>query len=476
MKHLSQAAIDAEQREEAKDLERGLSNRHIQLIAIGGAIGVGLFLGSAKAIAKAGPALLLTYAIAGIAVFFIMRALGELLVHRPVAGSFATYAEEYISPWAGFVTGWTYWFTWIVTGMAELTAVGIYAHYWFPDIPQWLPALLALGILYVANLIAVKLFGEMEFWFALVKVMAIVLLLVLGVGILVFGVGPLGQTASLSNLVSHGGFFPAGIVGVVFTLQIAMFAFTGVELIGVTAGEADNPQEVLPKATNSITYRILLFYIGSLVILMSLVAWNEYDPATSPFVAVFDKMGIPYAAGIINFVVLTAAASSCNSGIFSTGRMLYTLAHFGQAPRMFGEVSKQHVPAKAISVSVVMMLIGVGLNYLVPEEAFTYVTSVATVGAIWTWGVIMFAHMGYRKSVRLGESKPVAFRMPGGLFATGFVLLFLAAGTVMLAFDAGNRVALYVAPVWFGLLTVGYLLSKSSSAAGSTRLAAASAR
>jgi len=330
----------------------------------------------------------------------------------------------------------------------------------------------------VANLIAVKLFGEMEFWFALIKVMAIVLLLVLGVAILVFGVGPLGQTASVSNLFSHGGFFPVGIVGVVFTLQIAMFAFTGVELIGVTAGEADNPQEVLPKATNSITYRILLFYIGSLVILMSLVAWNEYDPKMSPFVAVFDKMGIPYAAGIINFVVLTAAASSCNSGIFSTGRMLYTLSHFGQAPKMFGEVSAQHVPSKAITVSVIMMLIGVVLNYLVPEEVFTYVTSVATVGAIWTWGVIMFAHMGYRKSVRLGESKPVAFRMPGGMLATAFVLLFLAAGTIMLAFDAGNRVALYIAPIWFGLLTVAYRMtqSKSKSGAGLGKLAAQPAR
>ncbi len=461
MKHLSQVELDAEQRAEEKDLERGLSNRHIQLIAIGGAIGVGLFLGSAKAIAKAGPALILTYAIAGLAVFFIMRALGELLIHRPVAGSFATYAEEYISPWAGFATGWTYWFTWVVTGMAELTAVGIYTNYWFPAIPQWLPALVALVVLYGANLIAVKVFGELEFWFALIKVLAIATLLVLGVLILTFGFGPLGKTASLGNLIDHGGFFPVGITGVVLTLQIAMFAFTGVELIGVTAGEAKNPQEVLPKATNSITYRILLFYIGSLIILMSLVAWNEYDPKMSPFVSVFDKMGIPYAAGIINFVVLTAAASSCNSGIFSTGRMLYTLAHFGQAPKFLGEVSAQHVPSKAITLSAAVMFVGVVLNYLVPEEAFTYVTSVATVGAIWTWGVIIVAHMGYRKAVREGEAKPVSFRMPGAPVSSWFVLLFLTAGTVMLSLDAGNRVALYIAPVWFALLTIGYKMAQA---------------
>lgn len=462
MKSTSQAAPDDQTQQEDTHLERGLSNRHIQLIAIGGAIGVGLFLGSAKAIAKAGPALLVTYAIAGVAIFFIMRALGEMLIHKPVAGSFATYAEQYVSPWAGFVTGWTYWFTWVVTGMAELTAVGIYTHYWFPNIPQWVPALAALVLLYTSNLVAVKLFGEMEFWFALIKVATIVILLGLGTAILIFGFGPLGQTASLSNLTHHGGFFPFGIIGVILTLQMAMFAFTGVELIGVTAGEAANPQEVLPKATNSVTYRILLFYIGSLVILMSLVPWKELDPAMSPFVAVFGKMGIPYAAGIINFVVLTAAASSCNSGIFSTGRMLYTLAQFKQAPKIFGEVNANHVPANAVTASVLLMLVGVALNYVVPEEAFVYVTSVATVGAIWTWGIIIVAHLGYRRAVRAGRTQAVSFRMPLAPYSSAFVLLFLAFGTAMLALDEGSRIALYIAPVWFALLTLGFCMTRSS--------------
>lgn len=228
------------------ELERGLKDRHIQLIALGGAIGVGLFLGSAKAIHKARPLLLVSYAIAGLAIFFIMRALGELLVHRPVAGSFATYAETYVSPWAGFVTGWTYWFTWVVTGMAELTAIGIYTHYWFPAIPQWVPALATLAVLLGVNLIAVKVFGELEFWFALIKVVTIVATLVLGVAIITTGWGPLGQTASFTNLWSHGGFAPVGMVGVVFTLQIACFAYSGVELIGVTAGEAESPRKCCP--------------------------------------------------------------------------------------------------------------------------------------------------------------------------------------------------------------------------------------
>jgi len=453
--------LDEEQRHEGKDLERGLKGRHIQLIAIGGAIGVGLFLGSAKAISKAGPALLLTYAFAGLAVFFIMRALGELLIHRPVAGSFATYAEEYVSPWAGFVTGWTYWFTWVVTGMAELTAVGIYFYYWFPEIPQWIPALVTLVVLYGANLIAVKLFGEVEFWFALVKVVTIVAMLVIGLVVIVFGLGDLGKTASFSNLWSHGGFAPMGMVGVVLTLQIASFAYTGVELIGVTAGEAQNPEKVLPQAINSVTYRILVFYIGALVVIMSLVPWNELNPNMSPFVTVFEKIGIAAGAGIINFVVITAAASSANSGIFSTGRMLYTLAQFKQAPAVFGKVSKSHVPAAAITLSAAFMLVGVALNYLVPEEVFTYITSVATVGAVWTWGIIVWAHLKYRQAVKRGEAAPVSFRMPGAPYANWFVLTFLLLVIVFLALDAGTRVALYVTPVWFALLTVGYLISRS---------------
>ncbi|NMG28913.1 amino acid permease [Aromatoleum evansii] len=468
--------LDEEQKHESKDLERGLQDRHIQLIAIGGAIGVGLFLGSAKAISKAGPALLVTYAFAGLAVFFIMRALGELLIHRPVAGSFATYAEEYVSPWAGFVTGWTYWFTWVVTGMAELTAVGVYFHYWFPDIPQWIPALGTLVVLYGANLIAVKVFGEMEFWFALIKVLTIVAMLVIGLVIIIFGVGDLGKTASFSNLWSHGGFAPMGMVGVVLTLQIACFAYTGVELIGVTAGEAQNPEKVLPHATNSVTWRILIFYIGALIVLMSLVPWNELNPNMSPFVTVFEKIGIPAAAGIINFVVITAAASSCNSGIFSTGRMLYTLAQFKQAPAPLGKVNKSHVPATAITLSALFMLVGVALNYVVPEEAFVYVTSVATVGAVWTWGIIVWSHLKYRQAVKQGLATAVFFRMPGAPFANWFVLAFLALVVVFLAMDAGTRVALFVAPVWFALLTAGYLISKSRAASENGVLASETSR
>jgi amino acid transporter, AAT family len=417
---------------------------------------VGLFLGSARAISSAGPGLLLSYAVGGIAIFFIMRALGELLTYRPVAGAFASYADEFCGPLAGFVTGWSYWFMWVVTAMAELTAIGIYAHYWFPGIPQWLPALITLCVLYATNLLAVRVFGELEFWFALIKILTIVLLIAAGLVILVFDVGELGQTASFSNLWSHGGFLPFGLLGVLFTLQIVMFAYSGVELIGVTAGEAENPSVALPRATNSVIFRILLFYIGALVIIMALVPWNTLSPTMSPFVFVFEKLHVPAAAHIINGVVITAAASSCNSGIFSTGRMLYAMAVRQQAPTAWASLSRAHIPAAGIHVSASVMLIGVVLNYLVPQQVFTWVTSIALVGTLWTWGIIMVAHQRYRSAVAAGRVQGVSYRMPGAPYANWLVVAFLIFVTGMLALDPGTRVALYVGPVWFLLLWIGY--------------------
>jgi AAT family amino acid transporter len=441
-------------------LTRSLKSRHIQLIALGGTIGVGLFLGSAKAIHKAGPGLLLSYAIGGIAIFFIMRALGELLTYRPVAGSFASYAEEFVGPFAGFVTGWSYWFMWVVTAMAELTAVGIYVHFWLPDMPQWLPGLCALAILYGTNTLAVRIYGELEFWFALLKVITIVALILAGLAVIFFKLGALGPTASFSNLWTHHGFMPFGLLGVLLTLQIVMFAYQGVELIGVTAGEAENPSVVLPRATNSIIFRILIFYVGALAVIMSLIPWDELDPDKSPFVLMFDKMGIPGAGNIINVVVITAAASSCNGGIFSTGRMLYSLALNGQAPKAFGRLSKRHVPAMGVHASAAVMLIGVILNYLVPEEVFTWVTSISLIGTLWTWIIIMYSHSKYRQAVQEGRVRAVTYRMPGWPFANWAVIAFLLIVAAMFALDANTRVALYVAPFWFGLLGVGYYLGR----------------
>jgi amino acid transporter, AAT family len=442
-------------------LARNLRNRHIQLIAIGGTIGVGLFLGSAQAIHDAGPGLLLAYALGGVAIFFIMRALGELLTYRPVAGSFATYAEEFCGPFAGFVTGWSYWFMWVVIAMAELTAIGIYVRYWFPELPQWLPPLIALTVLYGSNLLAVRVFGELEFWFALIKVATIVALIVAGLAVILLHVGSFGAAASFTNLWSRDGFLPFGIVGVLLTLQIVMFAYSGVELIGVTAGEAQDPHQALPRATNGIIARILIFYLGALLVIMAVVPWNQLSPSVSPFVFVFEKLGVPGPASIITLVVITAAASSCNSGLFSTGRMLWSLAQRGQAPRRFAALNARHVPAAGIHVSAAFMLLTVVLNYLVPKEVFTWVTSIALIGTLWTWGIILVSHRNYRLAVQAGRVPAAPFRMPGTPFANWAVLAFLLVVTALLAKKPDTRVALYVAPVWFASLGVGYLKLKA---------------
>lgn len=440
----------------SEGLGRSLKSRHIQFIALGGTIGVGLFLGSADAIHKAGPGLLLSYAIGGIAIFFMMRALGELLTYRPVAGSFASYAEEFVGPFAGLVTGWSYWFMWVVTAMAELTAIGIYVHFWVPRLPQWLPGLCALVILYGTNTMAVRVYGELEFWFALLKIMTILGLILAGLAVIFFNIGPLGSTASFSNLWTHHGFMPFGPLGMLLTLQSVMFAYSGVELIGVTGGEAENPEVELPRATNSIIFRILLFYVGALMVIMSLVPWDELNPDISPFVLMFDKMGIPGGASIINIVVITAAVSSCNGGIFSTGRMLYSLALEGQAPKVFTKLSERQVPVAGVRASAVLMSIGIILNYVVPTEVFTWVTSIALIGTLWTWIIIMYSHARYRSAVAEGRVHAVGYRMPGWPFANWAVTIFLLMVAGMCCLNPDTRVALYVAPFWFGVLGIAY--------------------
>jgi AAT family amino acid transporter len=442
-----------------EDLHRGLEERHIQLIALGGAIGVGLFLGSANAIKTAGPALLLVYILSGIIMFYIMRALGELAVAYPVSGSFSAYANEFIGPLTGYLTGWTYWFMWIVTCMAEITAVGVYVKFWIPSIPQWIPALCALVIMTLVNLIAVKAYGEFEFWFALIKVVTIIAMIILGGAMIVFGLGNGGKPIGISNLWSHGGFFPKGALGPIMSVVMVMFAYLGIELIGVTAGEAKNPEKTIPSAINKVFWRILIFYVGALFVIMCLYPWNELGTIGSPFVLTFSKLGIGSAAGIINFVVLTAALSSCNSGIFSTGRMLYNLSLQGKGPKMFGKLSsKTHVPVNAIVVSAMFLLIGVVLNYIAPGKVFTYVTSVATFGAIWVWGIILVVQMKFRKTLTPEQVKELKYPMKGYPYVNWISLAFLAFVIVVMLFNHDTLIALSIAPIWFGLLIGCYYL------------------
>ncbi len=431
-----------------QQLQRGLEQRHITLMSLGAAIGVGLFLGSATAIQLAGPAILISYIIGGLAIFIIMRALGEMAVHNPVSGSFSRYARDYLGPLAGYITGWNYWFLWVVTCMAEITAVGVYMKMWFPDTAPWIWALAALIIMTLVNLIAVKAYGEFEFWFALIKIIAILAMIVVGLGVIIFGIGNGGIPVGISNLWSNGGFAPNGLTGILMSLQMVMFAYLGVEMIGVTAGEAKNPKTVIPRAIDTVFWRILLFYVGALFVIMSIYPWNEIGANGSPFVLMFEKIGIGPAAGIINFVVLTAALSSCNSGIFSTGRMLFNLAEQRQAPASFKKISGTGVPSKAIIFSAILLLVGVALNYLVPEKVFIWVTSISTFGAVWTWGIILFSHIKFRRSLTKGEvdrlSYKALFYPLGSYIALAFLVLVLG----LMAYFPSTRIALIVGPIW----------------------------
>ncbi|MFF8604387.1 amino acid permease [Streptomyces sp. NPDC015346] len=445
--------------------QRGLGARQIQMIAIGGAIGTGLFLGAGKAIAKAGPSLILAYAIAGLVIFFIMRALGELLMYRPVSGSFAEYAREFIGPFWGFVTGWTYWLFWVVTGITEVTAAATYMTYWW-NIPQWISALVFTVILYGANLISVKLFGELEFWFSMVKVTAIIGMILICAGILTIGFSDAGDTASVTHLWDQGGFFPTGIGNTLMTLQIVMFAFLAVELVGVTAGESKDPKTVLPKAINTVPWRIAVFYVGALIMILSVVPWTHFKPGISPFVAAFEQMGLGVGAAIVNFVVLTAALSSCNSGMYSTGRMLRDLALNGQGPKVFTRLTKNGTPLLGLTFSAALMLVGVWINYVAPGKAFEYVVSFATISGMWAWIMILVCQIRYRAKANRGELPESTFKAPGAPYTSWFALLFIGMVIVMMGIDEGARTALYCAPVWGLVLGVAYLVLKSRNPEG----------
>lgn len=437
-------------------LHRGLEERHIALMSLGAAIGVGLFLGSASAIKLAGPAIILAYAIGGLVIYLIMRALGEMAIKNPVAGSFSRYASEFISPLAGYITGWNYWFLWIATCMAEITAVGIYMQFWYPDTAQWAWALAALVVMTTINFLAVKAYGELEFWFALIKIVTIIVMIVLGFGMIFFGIGNAGDAVGFSNLFSHDGFFPNGISGVILSFQMVMFAYLGIEMLGVTAGEVKNPEKSLKRAINTVFYRIMLFYVLALTVILSITPWDQMTGENSPFVMMFDRIGIPGAAGIIQFVVLTAALSSCNSGIFSTGRMLFNLAQQGESPKSLGRITKNGVPGTAIIVSAVVLLFGVYLNYMEAEKVFTYVTSVATFGALWTWGTILVTQICSRKKMSLEEKQGLTFKMPFFPITSYFALAFLVFVMVVLGFSPDTRIALIVGPIWIILLVVLY--------------------
>lgn len=440
--------------EEQQELQRGLKNRHVQLISIGGAIGTGLFLGSGKSIQLAGPSILFAYLITGCICFFIMRALGELLLSNTNNHSFLDFIAEYLGKKAAFVTGWTYWFCWIAIAMADLTAMGMYVRYWAPGVPQWLPEIIALVLLLGLNMVAVSLFGELEFWFALIKVVAIIAFIIIGAYMIITHYKTSAGTVSISNLWSHGGFFPKGGKGFILSFQMVTFAFAGIELVGLVAGETKNPEKVLPEAINNIPIRIILFYLGSLFVIMSIYSWNSLNADNSPFVEVFSEIGITIAASLINLVVLSAAASACNSAIYSTGRMLRSLSQEGSAPKRFRRLTTHRVPGNALVFSTIVIFISVVLNYIMPSEVFTLISSIATTCFLFIWSMLVYTHLKYRKSI-LGK-KAHSFKMPFYPFSNYLVFLYMAFTCVVLLLGKDTRIALLLTPVWFICLLIIY--------------------
>lgn len=451
-------------------LRRGLSNRHIQLIALGGAIGTGLFLGSAGVLKSAGPAMILGYAIAGFIAFLIMRQLGEMVVQEPVAGSFGYFASHYWGRFAGFLSGWNYWIMYALVCMAELTAVGKYVQFWWPEIPIWVSAAVFFVLVNGINLVNVKVFGESEFWLSIVKVGAIIAMILLASYLLVSGAG--GPQASVSNLWSQGGFFPHGVGGMLMAMVFILFAFGGMEMIGLTAAESDNPRRVIPKAINQVVWRILLFYIGSLTLLLSLYPWNELvaslDGAqdvysASPFVKIFSLIGNDVAAHTLNFVILTAALSVYNCGAYGMSRMLFGLAEQGNAPKVFLRVNRRGVPVPAVLASAGITALCLLINYLLPGSAFELMMTLAVAALLINWVMITLTHWRFRRA-KQEQGEVLHFKAIWYPFGNILCLAFMLAIVVSMLMISGIRVSVLMIPVWVVLLWCAYRLKKPAVA------------
>lgn len=438
------------------EISRGLKNRHVQLIALGGTIGTGLFLGAGESIKLAGPSIVLAYLIAGIAGFFIMRALGELLLSNVNSHSFIDFITKYLGEKWGFVAGWTYWVCWITIAMAEITASSLYIKFWFPGIPQWLTGLIIIISLLLLNIINVSAFGETEFWFALIKVVAIMSLIITGIVLVVINYKtPVGH-ASLNNLFGHR-MFAHGPSGFLLSFQMVIFSFAGIEMIGMTASETQNPEYVIPKAINEVPSRVLIFYIGSLVALMCIYPWNYINANSSPFVQVFHNIGINSAAAIINFVVLTAAVSACNSALFTTGRMIYSLnvQSNNEWGVKLGTLNHRGIPATGIIFSTLVIAVSLILNAFIPNGVFQLISSVATTCFIFIWGLIVLAHIKYRKQIKkINKEDTLSFKMPMYPFADYFVLVFLAFVSCILLLRFDTLFALVGSIFWIICLLI----------------------
>ncbi|MFI1917954.1 amino acid permease [Nocardia sp. NPDC020380] len=427
--------------------QKHLRKRHMRMIAIGGSIGTGLFLGASGRMALAGPSLALVYIVCGIFTFMVVRALGELVMYRPSSGAFVSYAREFLGERGAYSVGWLYFLNWSTTLVADITAVALYVHYWsfFVPVPQWALALIALTVVVALNVVSVKLFGELEFWFALIKVGTIVLFMAVAIGFIVTGTHIGGHAPGISTITDNGGIFPRGLAPMLTIALGVVFAFGGTEMIGVAAGESDDPKAVVPKAVNSIMWRIILFYAGSVVLFTLLLPWTAYSAAESPFVTVMSRIGVPHAGDVMNLVVLTAAMSSLNAGLYATGRTLRSMAVAGTAPRFAARMNRNGVPYGGILMTSAVGIAGVVLNLLMPQKAFEIVLNLAGLGIVGTWASIMICHWIFVRRAERGDYPRPDFRLPFAPVLNVLTLGFLVAVVVLMFFDGDiGRITLVV--------------------------------
>ncbi|WP_455482441.1 amino acid permease [Bartonella sp. B35(2025)] len=442
------------------EFKRGMNKRQVIFLALGSAIGTGLFYGSAQAIKLAGPSVLIAYCIAGLAIFMVMRALGEMIIHNPLPGSFARYATNYISPLAGFVTGWTYVFEMILVGLADITAFATYMGFWYPDVAPWIWALSITLIITGINLAKVEVYGELEFWLSSIKIIAIIIMIILGIAIILWswGTNTTFSTVSIHNLWENGGIFPNGWFGFLACFSVVVFAFGGIEIIGMAVMEVQDPHQTISKAINSTPVRILLFYVMTLVVLMSLYPWNKIGLMDSPFVSIFESLGISSAANILNIVVVTAAISAMNSAMYGAGRMIHGLSQEGYALKKFQYLSKNGIPIFVILLILGIFLLGVILNYFYHDRLFFLIAAMATFATVFVWMMIILSQIFMRLKIPKEIQRSLKFPIPFWPIGSIFSILFIVFIFVLLWFFDDTRPVLIVGISWITWLVICFYI------------------
>ena len=454
--------------ENESGLHRGLRGRQLTMIGLGGAIGTGLFLGSSLAISQAGPATIIAYIACAAVALVIGWALAEMVVVHPQAGAFGIIAHRYLGPWSGFVVRWTYWTVQVIAIGGEVIAGGIYVRFWWPSLPLWVPVVVFSAVVLVTNAVAVKVFGEVEYWFAMIKVAAIVVFILLGILLITVGL-PGAEATGTAHLTAHGGFLPNGINGLSLAIVFVLFSYVGVEVVSVTAAESENPARDIPRAARRMVTRLALFYIVAITIVLTVVPWTTTAQGgtvtESPFVRVFSAAGIPAAATIMNFVVLTAALSSANTNLYLTTRMMHSLATGGYAPAWTGRLSGSGVPRNALALSALGLALAASLSAASESEAYLALFGVSVFGALVVWLLILATHWAFRRTRRIQGLPPSPVQLWGAPVTSLLAMLFLAGALVSTLFIAPLRPAWWAGVPFFAILSIAYWMTSRRSKA-----------